>query len=297
MWSRSADGLPGATHVTDIQQFVDLLASRQPLGFGHLRHGFLLQGLEQAVELHGCLFLPVQLQQAFDQLRLLLIEQETVGQVQIDGIATVHVRAGQAQKQPELAGQARQKPTGANVRVQADADLRHGQAAARRDDADARPLQQAHAAAEHITVAPADQRFRVGVKFEVQAIFRRKKMRGQWRYFARMGATGFHQAAHFAAGAKGLGAIAAQQDADDLRVLGPGSSRSRRALIIGRDRAFRDFSASRLAMPMRAPSVPVSSSKCRFIVTSIGNLRVKYDRCVGKCRICVRSIDKRDALS
>ncbi|MNT35670.1 hypothetical protein D3C72_1717050 [compost metagenome] len=150
------------------------------------------------------------MQQAFDQFRLLLIEQETIGQVQVDGIAAVHVRTGQAQEQPELAGQARQKPTGANVRVQADADLRHGQAAARRDDADACPLQQSHATAEHIAVAPADQRFRVGMKFEVQAIFRRKELRGQWRYFARMDATGFHQAAHFAAGAKGLGTVAAQ---------------------------------------------------------------------------------------
>ncbi|MNL31129.1 hypothetical protein D3C87_1529010 [compost metagenome] len=100
-----ADGFPGAGHVTDIQQFVDLLATWQPLGFGHLRDRLLLQGLEQTVELHGRLLLPIQLQQAFEQLFLLFIEQETVRQVQIDRIATVHLGAGQAEKQAELAGQ------------------------------------------------------------------------------------------------------------------------------------------------------------------------------------------------
>ncbi|MNF95511.1 hypothetical protein D3C84_782700 [compost metagenome] len=101
--AQGADGFPGATHIVDIQPLVDLLATWQPLGFGHLCHGFLLQGLEQTIELHRCLFLPVQLQQAFDQIRLLLIAQKPIRQIQIDRIAAIHVRAGQAKKQAELA--------------------------------------------------------------------------------------------------------------------------------------------------------------------------------------------------
>nr|GFD28836.1 hypothetical protein [Tanacetum cinerariifolium] len=46
------------------------------------------------------------------------------------------------------------------------------------------------------------------------------------------------------------------------------SRRSCSARIMGRDNALSDFSASSVAMPRRAPSVPVSSSNCRFIVTS-----------------------------
>ena len=71
-------------------------------------------------------------------------------------------------------------------------------------------------------MAPADQGFGVGVQAEVQAILRGKELRGQGWHFAGMGATGLDQAAHFAAGAKSLGAVTAQQDADDLRLVGPG---------------------------------------------------------------------------
>jgi len=181
-----------------------------------------LQGLEQTVELHVGLFLPVELQQAFDQLRLLLFKQKAVGQIQIDRITPVHVRTGQTEEQAELARQPGEKPTGPDVRIQSDGDLRHRQATARRDDPRAGTLQQAHAAAEHVTVAPADQRFGVGMQAVVQAIFGGEKLRGQWRDFAGMGAAGFHQAAHFAAGAECLGAVTAQQHADDLWILGPG---------------------------------------------------------------------------
>lgn len=71
-------------------------------------------------------------------------------------------------------------------------------------------------------MTPADQRFGVGVQVEVEAIFCRKEVCSQGRHFAGMVATGFHQAAYFTAGAKSLGAIAAQQHANDLWLLGPG---------------------------------------------------------------------------
>ena len=132
------------------------------------------------------------------------------------------MRSGQAQKQTEFARQARQEPTGPHVRVQADADFRHGQPAAGRDDAHRRALQQAHAAAQHITVTPADQRFGVGVQAIVEAIFGGKKLCAKGGYFARVFKARLGQAAYLATGAERLGAIAAQQHADDLRVFGPG---------------------------------------------------------------------------
>ena len=65
----------------------------------------------------------------------------------------------------------------------------------------------------------------------VKTIFSGEKLSSQgWNltglFTARLG-----QAAYFATGAKGFGAVAAQQHADDLRVLGP----SLHALIQGQD--------------------------------------------------------------
>ncbi|MNI61043.1 hypothetical protein D3C73_1162900 [compost metagenome] len=57
---------------------------------------------------------------------------------------------------------------------------------------------------------------------EVQAIFRGEEICGQGGDFARMGATGLDQAAHFAAGTESLDAVTAQHHANDLRFLGPG---------------------------------------------------------------------------
>ncbi|MNZ82540.1 hypothetical protein D3C78_1012390 [compost metagenome] len=71
-------------------------------------------------------------------------------------------------------------------------------------------------------MAPADQRFRIGVQVKVQSVLRREELCGQWRHLARVGATGLHQAAHFPSGAKRLGSVAAQQHANDLRFFGPG---------------------------------------------------------------------------
>ena len=85
------DGTPGARQSRDVQQLIDLRSTRQPLRIRQLPDGFLLQRLEQAVELHRALFLPVQLQQPLDQLFLLFIQQETVGQVQIQRVAPVDV--------------------------------------------------------------------------------------------------------------------------------------------------------------------------------------------------------------
>ena len=190
--------------------------------FGLITVCLLRQGLEQAVELHRALFLPVQLQQAIEQIVLLVITQETVGQAQVQRVATVDMGAGEAQEQAELARQAGQEPTGPHIRVQANADLGHGQTTAWRNDTHGGALQQAHAAAQYITVAPADQRLRVGVQAVVKTIFGGKKLRGQGRNFARLFTASLSQAAHFATGAKGFGAVAAQQHADDLRVFGPG---------------------------------------------------------------------------
>ena len=100
MVAQLAQGAPGAAYIADIQPFVDLCPARQPLRFRLLADGFLGQGLEQAVELHRRLFLPVQLQQAVDQLILLVIAQEAVGQAQVQGIATTVTRYSAAPARP-----------------------------------------------------------------------------------------------------------------------------------------------------------------------------------------------------
>ncbi|MNF81316.1 hypothetical protein D3C84_635840 [compost metagenome] len=221
MIAQLCDGAPGTHRIGDIEQRVNLFAPGQPLSFGQLTLPPVLLGFEQAVELQGGLFLPVQLQQVVEQFFLLVFPEQTVGQAQVQGIPGVDWRAGKAEKQAELAWQTREEPAGADIGVQADTDFRHGQTAAWRDDAHAGALQQAHATAEHMPVAPAQQGFGVSVQTVIQAIFCGEEVRGQWRHLTRVVATSLGQAAHLTAGTEGLGSGTAQQYADDVRVIGP----------------------------------------------------------------------------
>lgn len=68
----------------NVEQAVDALASGQQLGSGQLGQGFVLQRLQQAVQLAVGLFGPVELGQAVEQGGLLLVEQAAVGQAEID---------------------------------------------------------------------------------------------------------------------------------------------------------------------------------------------------------------------
>lgn len=115
---RSADDYcaPGGGQVGDVQQFIQLRATRQPLRSRQLLAGFSAQGFEQAVELQRRLFLPVQLFQATEQLLLLVVAQAAVGQVEVQGVAGIDLCAGQAEKQAELARQAGEEPAAANIR-------------------------------------------------------------------------------------------------------------------------------------------------------------------------------------
>ncbi|MNY50614.1 hypothetical protein D3C86_1861300 [compost metagenome] len=99
------------------------------MGVRQFAAGLVFQRLEQAVQLPLRLFLPVQLHQAFEQGVLLVVEQETVGQVQVQGVAGVDAAGRQAEEQPELARQAGEEPAAADIRIQADIDFRHAQAA------------------------------------------------------------------------------------------------------------------------------------------------------------------------
>ena len=215
------EGVPGLGDVGAVQHRIQAFAARQQLGIRQFTAGFVFQCLQQAVQLHVGLFAPVQLHQAFDQVFLLGIEQEAVGEVQVQCVAGVHLRGGQAEEQAEAAGQAGEEPARADVRVQADVHFRHGQAAAGRYDAHAGALHQAHAAAHHVAVGPADQRFAVGVDEVVQAVFVGEEAAGEGGNFAGLLAAGVHQLAHVAAGAEGLAAVAAQHHAGDLRVVLP----------------------------------------------------------------------------
>ncbi|MNC53472.1 hypothetical protein D3C75_1028850 [compost metagenome] len=85
-----------------------------------------------------------------------MLAQKTVSQAQVKGIAGVDRRTCQAEEQTQLARQPGQEPTGAYVRVQADADFRHGQPAAGCDDTYIGALQQPHAATQHMPMAPAE---------------------------------------------------------------------------------------------------------------------------------------------
>jgi hypothetical protein len=64
----------------------------------------------------------------------------------------------------------------------------------------------------------------------VEAVFIGEEASRQGRYLAGLLAAGVHQLAHVAAGAKGLGAVAAQQHAGDAGVLGPGVEFRRQGL-------------------------------------------------------------------
>jgi len=55
----------------------------------------------------------------------------------------------------------------------------------------------------------------------IKAVFRRKELRSQGRDSAWLFPASLNQAAHFTTGAKCLGAVAAQQHADNVRILGP----------------------------------------------------------------------------
>ncbi|MCY1300365.1 hypothetical protein D9M70_499280 [compost metagenome] len=218
---QGGQGAPGARQVGDIEQVVEVVAARLQLRLRQFVLGLVGQGLQQAIQLQRRLFLPVELLQALDQVVLLLVEEEALGQAEVQRVAGVDLGGGEAEEQAEFARQAREEPAAADIRVQADADFRHRQAAARRDDAYAGALHQAHAAAHHVAVGPAQQGFRVGVDAVVEAVFVGEEARRQRRHLAGMGAAGLDQPDHVAAGAEGLGPVAAQQHADDRRVVGP----------------------------------------------------------------------------
>ena len=181
----------------------------------------VLQGLQQAQELRLRLLLPVDLYQSVNQCVLLLVEQEAVGQVQVQRVACVDRAGGQPQEQAEPARQSGEEPAAADIREQADIHLGHAQPAAGGDDADAGTLHQAHTAAQHMAVGPADQRLGIGVDAVIQAVFVGEEALGQFRHGARCLAALLHQLHHVAAGAEGLGPGAAQQHAGNGRVLGP----------------------------------------------------------------------------
>ena len=219
---QSGDGLPGLGQVGHIQQRVDLCAAWQPLGLGQLAACFGFQGLEQAMQLQLGLRLPVELSQAVDQGVLLVVAQKTVGQVQVQGIRGVDAAGSQTEEQTELARQAGEEPAAAHIRVQADIHLRHAQTAAGGDDTDGRTLHQAHAAAQHMAMGPADKGLGIGVDQVVQAVFVGKETPRQGRNLPRVLAALLHQLHHIAAGAEGLGPVAAQQYAGDARIIRPG---------------------------------------------------------------------------
>ncbi|MNV72729.1 hypothetical protein D3C71_1658370 [compost metagenome] len=73
-----------------------------------------------------------------------------------------------------------------------------------------------------MTVAPAQQRLRIGVQGVVEPVFGGEERGGQVRHAAGVFATGLRQRANVATRAECLGAVAAQQYADHPRVVGPG---------------------------------------------------------------------------
>ncbi len=221
--AQGSQRLPGRGGIGDVEHLVDQCPARQPLRFGQVSLGALMAAAQQAVQLQGGLFLPVQLQQFIDQGLLLVVLPDPVGQVQIECIAGIEGGAGHAEEQPQLARQPTEEMTGPDIRVQADADFRHRQPAAWRDNAHPSPLQQAHAAAQHVAVGPAQQRLGVGVQVIIEGVFGGEEARGNWRYAAWPLATGVGQRPHIAACAKGLGAIATQQHTDHIGVMGPGA--------------------------------------------------------------------------
>ena len=107
--------------------------------------------------------------------------------------------------------------------MQADGNFRHRQTAVRCDDTDRCALQQSHAAAHDIAVAPAQQWLGVVVHQVDEAVLVGEEAFGQcWhdsgRRSARLG-----QAANVTTCAECLYAVSTQQHADNIRVGGPAS--------------------------------------------------------------------------
>ncbi|CRQ84700.1 hypothetical protein PAERUG_P54_1_London_24_VIM_2_04_13_02166 [Pseudomonas aeruginosa] len=184
--------LPGARQVRLVEQCVQARPAREQLGLRQFAAGLVFEGAKQAVKLHLGRLVPVHLHQAGEQGVLLVVEKEAVGQVEVESVAGVHLRRAQAEEQAEPAGQAGEEPAGADVWVQADADLRHRQAAGRGDDANPGTLHQPHAATHHIAVGPADEGFRVGMDAVVEAVFIGEEASRQGRYLAGLLAAGVH---------------------------------------------------------------------------------------------------------
>ena len=215
---QSGQRVPGAGQVSHVEQRGDASEQRLPSGLRQMSRCTGCQRLQQTVQLALRLNRPVQLQQPFEQILLLAVQQEAVGQAQGEGVGRVDLAGGQAEEQAQRSGHAPEKPAAACVRVQADMDFRHRQSTRLGDDAHAGALHQAHAAAHHMAIGPADQRLFIGVHKVVQTVFGSEELPRLVMDLAWLLPLQFDQPAYVATGAEALVAAAAQQYASDLRV-------------------------------------------------------------------------------
>jgi len=195
--------------LSHVQQFIDPFSSWQQPGCGQLCSGVPGQGPQQTVQLAVRLVLPVDLDQSLDEFGLLLVHQAAVGKTDVQCIAGIHPRAGEAQKQTQPASQARKEPARADIRMQADGDFRHRQPTIRCNDADRRALQEPHTAAHHVAMAPAGQGLRVMVQQVDEAVLVGKETLGQGRHRSGLVSAGLCKAAYVATGAERLGTVPA----------------------------------------------------------------------------------------
>jgi hypothetical protein len=169
----------------------------------------------------------VGLLQATEQRLAALAGHEAVGETQVQGIAGVELGAGQAQVGAHPRWHAVEEPTGADVRIEPDGDLRQGNAGGLGDQALEATGHQPQAAAHDDAVAPYHQRLGVGVDAVIEVVLGAEIGLGEQAV-----ATGTAVLAllgqrtverhHVAAGAEGLVAAALEPYRHDAAVHRPG---------------------------------------------------------------------------
>ena len=95
---------------------------------------------------------------------LFLMTDGTIRQPDKQGIGRINIGTSQPQKKPKPPWHTIQEPATANIRVQADGNLRHGDTAFLGNDPMRAARHQAKPPAHNYTVPPADHRFTKSVQ-------------------------------------------------------------------------------------------------------------------------------------
>mmetsp|Transcript_59170 Transcript_59170/g.139496 ORF Transcript_59170/g.139496 Transcript_59170/m.139496 type:complete len:383 (+) Transcript_59170:1980-3128(+) len=202
---------------------ITVLADRRRRKFGRPKR-FGLQEPAQRGTIGFGIALPKGGCDGFQHGTLVFVPQHEVGQLDLQRVGGVQRNTGQRQELAQATGQAREEPTAAHIRVEADGDLRHRQPRLQRRNSVRGASHQPNTTAHHDAVAPAHNGLGIGVDEIVQPVLALEEGRGLGRHLAsRRGLDGAIEAHHVATGAEGLVTRRVEPDAGNLRVDRPGA--------------------------------------------------------------------------